>query len=300
MAPSAPADDRVPTEQPEILQPREGLTTGEWEIPVTVAVPADDLPRRDLTLEILRDGETLGEAQRPRPGDVIVEGVRLLEGTNLLTAALRGPGGLGPLSDPVSVVLDRTVAPLTLTAPNDDATTMDSSVVVSGTSEPGATVAIRNASRDWEDPAVVGPSGSFEATVPLVEGKNRIVVISTDEAGNKRRAARTITRQNGRPNLKVTAPKKVRLASLPAKIKLQVEVTDANKRSISGADVVFAVTIPGQSSETNEEQTNDAGRVVWRLPVPKGSSSGDLILVSVMVTAPNGQSRDGLVQIRVS
>ena len=276
------------------------MTTGEWEIPVTVAVPADPLPRGLLTLEILRDGIKLAEQLKPKAGDVTVEGVRLLEGTNIITAALRGPGGLGPLSDPVSVVLDRTVTPLTVNAPSDKLTTTDATVVVSGKSEPGASVAIRNPAKDWEDPKVIGPSGSFEVTVPLAMGKNRIAIVSTDDAGNERRISKLVTRKDGRPRLKLSAPKRIKASALPTTVKVQVVVNDANGRSIEDAEVVFAAAVPGQSSETNEEQTDEKGRVVWRLPISKGSGRGDLILVNVVVTAPNGFSREGLAQIEIT
>lgn len=297
--PSAPTDGRLPTEQPEIRQPKDGLTTPEREMPVTVAVPPDPLPLRLLTLEILRDGQKLGEVERPAEGDVTVEGVRLLEGTNIITAALRGPGGLGPLSDPIAVVLDLTATPLTITAPATKETTIEPSILLAGTSEPGASVTVRNANKDWENPTVVGPAGTFDMNVPLVDGKNRIVVTSVDAAGNRSRERIVVTRRDGRPLLKATAPKNVRVSALPTNVKVQVEVKDANGKTIEGADVVFAVTIPGRSSETNEDQTNASGRVVWKLPIPKGSSREDVILITVVATAPNGLSRENLVQITV-
>ena len=298
--PSAPADRRLPTEQPDIVAPTEGRTTGEWEIPVIVAVPEDPLPRRIISVTVLRNGVELVELERPEPGDVTIEGVRLVEGTNVITAALRGPGGLGPMSDPITVVLDRTAPTFAVTGPKDDRKTTDPSILVTGTSEPGASIDIKNATKGWQDPAVVGPSGSFEKSVPLVDGQNRIVIKATDQAGNVRRITRRVTREDGRPKVRLKAPKGVKARSLPTNIKVQVEVDDAGNQSIQGAEVVFALTIPGQSSETNEAQTNASGRATWRVAIPRGSAPKDIILVSVKVTAPNGQSREGLVQIPVS
>jgi hypothetical protein len=95
------------------------------------------------------------------------------------------------------------------------------------------------------------------------------------------------------------APKNIRASALPTTVKVQVEVTDADGRSLEGAEVVFAVTIPGRASDTNEDQTSESGRVVWRVPIPKGSTPEDVIVVGIVVTAPNGQSREKLVQIKV-
>ncbi|MFV2063275.1 MAG: Ig-like domain-containing protein [Chloroflexota bacterium] len=298
--PSIPADTRLPTEQPEILQPEDGVTSGEWETTIIVALPEDPLPRRLLKLQILRNGKVLGEKPRPEAGDVTFQGIRLKKGANVLIAALQGPGGLGPLSEPVTIMLDDTRPELAISTPEEDFKTSDRTVVLSGTSEPGATVDIKNATKGWVDPAVVGPSGSFTKTVPLVEGKNRIVIKATDGAGNVRRVTRFVIQQDGRPVVKLNAPKNVKLASLPATIRLRVEVTDASGDSIVGADAIFTLIIPGQSSETNEDVTNASGRASWRVTVPKGSQRDDIILGNVKVTRSNGQTREASVEIKVS
>ena len=67
---------------------------------VSAEVPEEPLARRALTLVILRAGEEVKSLARPRVGGrVTVADVPLIAGENVLTAALRGPGGLGPESD---------------------------------------------------------------------------------------------------------------------------------------------------------------------------------------------------------
>lgn len=302
VAPTAnPTDGRLPSEVPEIMAPAEGTVTGEREIAVTVSVPEDPLPRRLLTLEVVRDGVILKSEPRPVIGtDVVVEGVRLDEGPNVLTAVLRGPGGAGPASEPVTVALDRTPPDLTVSAPRENRKTTEPNIAVTGTSEPGATVGVRNATRGWEDPAVVGPSGSFEMLVPLSQGRNRIVIRATDPAGNVRRITRFVEQQDGRPVVRLKAPKSVKVASLPTNIRIQARVSDADGEPIQGADIVFSITVPGQGSEIHEGVTNPAGRSNWRPSIGSGGRRGDIIIVNAQVTAPNGQQRKASVEIPYS
>lgn len=296
---SFPADGRVPTEQPEIISPSEGTVTGEWETSVTVAVPEDAIPARLLTLQVLGNGQVLATKERPA-GEEIKLPIRLSEGLNQLSAVLVGPGGPGPESPSVAVTLDKTAPALTVSAPKDNTKTSDTTIELSGTSESGAKVTVRNSTKGWSDPAVVGPSGSFETVVPLKRGKNRIVTRAIDDAGNVKRDIRFVIQQDGRPVVKLKAPKSIKMAKLPTRIPLRVSVTDASGDALEGAAVVFSITIPGQPSDTYEDTTNSSGNATWQVSIPRGSRRGDVILASVKVTGPTGQSRGGSAEIAVS
>ena len=293
-------DDRLPTERPAITSPADGFVTGEREFEVTVSVARDPLPARLLTLEILRGGVVVGSKKPKQATDITVAGVRLVEGPNELTAALRGPGGRGPMSEPITILVDRDGPSLTLTSPQDNEKTIEGTVLVAGTTEPGVSVKVLNQSKKWEDVTTVGNSGTFEQVVPLVEGKNRIIVVATDEVGNVDRVRRVVMKQNGRPFVELSAPKKVALKDLPTEIRLRVDVTDDNKKPIEGAAVTFTLIEPLQGAETFETETNASGRATWRAPISRRGSRQDVIRAAVKVTAPNGKQRTEAVDIEYS
>ena len=91
----------------------------------------------------------------------------------------------GTNSRSLSVVVDTRAPALTLGIPASGVTTSEASVLVSGVTEPGATVALNGLA------VAVGPDGSFAIRLGLVEGTNTIVATATDTAGNV--ATETVT-----------------------------------------------------------------------------------------------------------
>jgi len=299
-AQASPSDDRLPTAQPQITSPKTGWVIGEWYVDLNVAVPEEPLPRRLLSLLILQDGQEVKSLSRPRrDGDVTVNDVPLLEGTNTLTAVLRGPGGLGPESDPVTVTQDRDAPVLKVTGPKDGASTFDSEIVLSGTSEAGATVMVTNAAKGWDSSLVVGPSGTFEVVVPLALGKNRIVASSTDRAGMERKDTVSVQRKDGRPVVKISAPKRVSRGSLPKDVRIVVDVSDVDGKKIEAATVSYSLGGPGWTAEDYVDETDASGRSVWRVELSAGGSQSDP-LVSVEVIAPNRERREVYQEIDIS
>ena len=298
-AQAAVTDGRLPSAQPQITAPKDGWVIGEWYFDVEVTVPDEPLPRRLLSLVVLRAGEEVKSLSRPQSGSVTVTDVPLLEGSNTLTAALRGPGGLGPESDPVTVTQDRDAPVLDVTAPKDGASTFESEVVLSGTSEAGATVMVANPAKGWDTSLVVGPSGSFEMIVPLALGKNRITASSTDSAGMERRDAITVQRKDGRPVVTISAPKRVPRADLPRDIRIVVDVKDVDGKKIEGATVSYSLGGPGWTAQDFVDETDPTGRSVWQVELSAGGSQSDPI-VGVEVIAPNRERREVFQEIDIS
>lgn len=294
------ADTRLPTARPEIVSPREGWVIGEWYVDVSADVPEEPLARRTLALVILRAGEEVKSLAKPRVGGrVTVADVPLAAGENVLTAALRGPGGLGPQSDPVTVTQDRDAPVLTVTSPRDGSETIDDKIRVTGTSEAGASVEVQNRAKGWDTKLTVGPSGTFEVVVPLARKKNRIVARSTDSAGMERTDDVTVVRKDGRPVIKLTAPARIKRAEMPKRIRVIVDVTDVDGNSIEGAVVSYGLGGPGGTTEAFSDETNAKGRSVWRVEVAAGTSPLNPI-VSVEVIAPNGERGQEFREIQVS
>jgi hypothetical protein len=293
-------DNRLPSTQAEITSPKAGWIIGEWYVDVAVAVPEETLPRRLLSLVVLRDGTEVKSLDRPDVGrTVTVPDVPLAAGQNVLTAALRGPGGLGPASEPVIVTQDRDAPILRITAPKTGLETIESSVTVTGTSEPGASVSVANTANRWDTDIGVGPSGDFEVKVPLAMGRNRIAVSSTDAAGMEQRDAIAVVRKDGRPVIKITAPKQVARSELPKLIRIAVDVTDADGAELQDATVSYTLGGPGWTAQDFEDQTDADGRSSWEVELVAGDSGSDPTL-GVEVIAPNGEKNQASRVIEIS
>lgn len=102
--------------------------------------------------------------------------VGLVEGVNLIYLTASDDGGVTRIV--LSITRDTAAPILTITAPTNNSRTDASTALVSGTTEPGAAVAVDDLL------ANVTENGSFAVLVPLQEGKNLITVTATDLAGN--------------------------------------------------------------------------------------------------------------------
>ncbi|RKY17758.1 MAG: hypothetical protein DRQ55_15010 [Planctomycetota bacterium] len=289
-------DTRVPTAQPTIVSPGEGPTP-EYEISVTVAVPEEeDIPRKDLTLVVLRGDEELGKVLKPKPGTKVkVEGVRLLKGSeNELTAALKGPGGLlGPRSNPVLVTQDPDAPSLAITSPAKGYDTYDKTVIVAGTSEVGAEVRITNEANSFGPKTVVVPaSGEFSISVPLKVGPNRILAESENQIGQTQPRRIKVVRKDGRPTIdNVKYPRRIPKSTLPKTIRVVVDVVDSKGKEMEGATVAYTLGAPGYPAVKADEETGPNGHSVWNVRVEPSDALTDTLELSVTVTSPRGDQK---------
>lgn len=120
------------------------------------------------------------------------------DGAQLVTAVAEDQAG-NTATVSLSMTVDTAAPALLLTAPSYDLTN-GPSVVVAGTTEPGASVAVNGQA------ATIAPDGSFSVTLSLVEGPNSIVVVATDSAGNVATLPRSITRDSIPPPLTLAGP----------------------------------------------------------------------------------------------
>jgi hypothetical protein len=294
-----PGDIRRPTAQPVITSPKDDSVEREWDIAVTANVPQEPLPSRVLSLVVMSDGKEVKRLAKPGRGkSVTVEGVPLQSGRNVLTAALEGPGGLGPASAPVVVHQDRSAPELRIVAPEAGTETFDDQVDVIVSSEPGAALVISNQATKRDNDYTVGPSGTHEVSVRLAMGRNRISVTSTDDAGMKQDESVVVVRHDGRPVIKLTGTKQVKRGELPARLRFVVDVKDADGNAISGATVTFTLGGPGWASDEFVDTTSGSGRSVWQPDLVAGASEDDP-RVTVEVVAPNGERGETYQEIKI-
>ena len=300
---ASPVDGRRPTTTPTISSAQ--TPTGEVEIPIVVAVSADEaLPRKLLTLVLLRGDEEIGSEPKPKPGTEVTVYARLLEGgVNEIRAALKSDAGLGPRSEPVLVTQDKDAPSLAITSPEDGTKTNAKAIIVTGTSEVGANLRISNKAKGVKSnpkTVVVGDSGEFEKSVGLGYGKNVIAVESEDQAGNPRRQEVRVTRLDLRPRIKTfSVPRRIKRSSLPNRIKVMVEVVDKAGKKMPGATVAFTLGAPG-FGDTDEGITDAEGRYTWRPRLQPSNPLADGIEVAVTVTSTTGETAEDSRLIELS
>lgn len=294
-------DTRLPSVAPTIRSPEHLTITREWRIDVQVAVPRDpELRRRQLRLVVLVDDKVAVELPRPQVGEsVMVPDVELRPGPNVLTAALKGPGGLGPPSEPVTIHMDRDAPELSISSPEDGSTVLGTEVRLVIVSEPGASVTVRNVDRrNWKNRFDVGRGGTLETDVELRMGTNRIVVSSTGESGMKQEDQITVQAKSGKPVIELDVPA-VKRNELPKRIRVAATVRDADGKAIEGAEVSFSMSSLELETKTSQASTDVDGRATWEVVVPAGA--GDAApMVSADVIATNDERATKSKAVKIS
>lgn len=118
----------------------------------------------------------------------------LPDGTHTFTVVATNLAGRDTTST-ATITVDTAAPPLTVTAPANDATLTVPTVLVSGTTEPGASVVVNGYA------AAVDSSGSFSLQIPLKVGANSIKVTATDAAGNAATQTLAVAYTNPVPGL---------------------------------------------------------------------------------------------------
>ncbi|MEW5747388.1 MAG: hypothetical protein AB1793_01180 [Candidatus Thermoplasmatota archaeon] len=85
------------------------------------------------------------------------------------------------------VAPDTTAPELSIDSPSDGYTTEEPTVMVTGATEPGATLDVNGLM------VTVGPDGSFSCSLALIDGVNIITATATDASGNAATASVTVT-----------------------------------------------------------------------------------------------------------
>jgi uncharacterized repeat protein (TIGR01451 family) len=162
----------------DITSPANGSTTNDAR--PTISGTADP----GVTVTIRVDGVVVGTATAGAGGAwAFTPSADLADGARTITAsATDGAGGMS--MDSVTVTID-TVTTVAITSPATGSTTGDATPTISGTGEPGATVAV-SVDGTPVGTATVGAGGTWSVTVatPLADGMHTAVAIATDAAGN--------------------------------------------------------------------------------------------------------------------
>jgi hypothetical protein len=292
--PPTAAPSGVSLDTPVINDPGNGGYTAQASVPLKGTVPATVVGKSGYKVNVylmLTGGGERKVATVSVGGTTqfITSPVTLTEGTNNFIARLDGPNGEGAPSPVVTYILDTVVPKLTISSPSRGAKVTTSTVAILGSSEAGATVAVRNeqAPGGGLNQTTVGADGHFSLTVQVVAGSNTIDVTAADQAGNVSTTGVTVTRSYGQlaAHLAVS-PSKFRSSSQTT-LKLTLHATSYGGTPLAGASVTFTVTIQGLAPIVSPVLTTDStGTATWKVAIT-GATPGSG-RANVLVTSSQG------------
>jgi hypothetical protein len=173
-----------------------------------------------------------------------------------------------------SFIVDTTAPALSITSPASDMTTSATTIDVSGTAEPGATVTVSGL------PASVMEDGSFTYVgLPLEDGANPVTVVATDAMGNTATAERLVVHDSAIPALSG-------LIVSPAS-----RLTNLASATLSGTfDEMATLTIGGMVVPLNSD-----GTFMATVPLEEGANT---IIIRAVDAAGNEFLKDDVVVTR--
>jgi hypothetical protein len=293
-APATLAPSGVALDTPVLDAPDNGGYTNQTPVPIQGGVPGAALGKTGYSVIVYRTDKA-GARQQVAQVSVgattrfITPPVALTEGSNVFMATLDTPAGEGQPSPPVTYILDTTPPTITVTSPAQNAWFKAASVAVTGQTDPGITITIRNeqAPGGAQTNQTVGADGRFSLTVPLVAGSNKIDLTATDQAGNSSNNSLSVNRTYGQLAAHLSASPAKFSSSSPTLVTLTVHATSANGAPLANAEVTFTVTIYALGPIVSPVLTTDAsGTATWQVNISNGApGSGQ---ASVVVTSPAG------------
>jgi hypothetical protein len=245
-----------------------------------IVEPSDNKRTRDMNLTV--KGITENNALLTVNGNIVgFSGISfqymvlLKEGSNDIIIMVSDSVG-NTLTKVLTVFLDTTPPTVTVTAPKVDGyTTNQDAIVVTGTTEPGATVKVNDQIAD-------NVAGAFSKEVKLGASQNKITVVVTDSVGNAASKEFFVSKDTIPPELTVQSPK---------------DGTVVNAQSLGKVEVRGRTEI-GATVYVNGERAGLAGisfqAYVWlaqgnnTIEVVAYDEAGNMEPVTLSVTYDNG------------
>jgi hypothetical protein len=303
LPPATAAPSGVALDTPTLDAPENGGYTNHSTVAISGSVPAEATRKTGYSVRVYSiaadDSRTMvAEVAVGDTARFTTQAIQLIEGTNTFVASLVTPSSEGQASPPVVYILDTKPPSLSITSPADGSTQTGTSVVVSGQTDAGVTVTIRNQQSPGGalSSKIVGDDGRFSITIGLVAGSNSIAVTATDQAGNVSTGSLTVKRSFGKLTAHLAVSPSTFKSAGPISLKLTARVTTQNGGPLAGASAVFTVSIVGLNSIVSPQVTTDGtGTATWKVTI-SGASPG-VGVASVLVTSTDGSQVTATMQL---
>ena len=294
--PSPKATIAVVSDSPSLIQPEEPYTA-VGTVDLVVSVPPGLEGSSDHRIKIyltLPDQAPTAIAEveiADAPRTVIP--VELAKGTNDFTVSIVGPGGESDPSAVVRYVFDSVPPKYTITSPKNNSIVNGKAVKITGKTQARTTLLARNAANGSQVAGTAGADGTFQLSLSLATGVNKITITGTDPAGNESETTLTVRRGSGKLTASLTSSDyRIKRKELPKALTLSVTVTDPNGLVVADTDVTFTLSIPGIETVTSDVKTNASGKATFKTTVPKGAELGQGNATVLVTTADFGSTQD--------
>ena len=290
---TGPGASASPTAQPtpdapHLVQPTNHYTNRpEWD--VSGFAPNSVVGQSGYKVRIYVAGNLAAEQPLGQTQDFTVPAVTIPLGRSSITATIVGPSGESPQSEPISVVFDNVPPAITITTPKDGDVVNGGKVTVTGKTQWGANVVIRNDNTKRTTTGVAS-DGTFSLEVPLGTGTNNLTITSTDPAGNVTTKQLKVIGGSAQTSVRLRlSNSRILLTALPKAITMTATVLDENGAPIAGATAAFGLSLPGLPTATFDGTTDANGQAAWTTTIPKDGVTTGIALVTVLVTLPDGK-----------
>ena len=180
---------------------------------LTISSPADGITVKTLTIEIRGYTDDTAESISLNGVSAVISGgefmadIPLQEGSNLVGVSAVDDLG-NTTATQLTVTRDTTAPDITISDPTGNTRTRDLTITVTGTTEPGSTLAVNRQPSPADFSKTVPDSGLFALSVPLVPNTtNTITLTATDAAGNPSPVTTvTVSHDDVAPILIITSP----------------------------------------------------------------------------------------------
>jgi hypothetical protein len=289
-------NDLPPTDSPRIAGPEQPFTN-RASIDLNVAVPIEALddPTAKVRIYLALEGLEAAPVVDVPVGTTsrLVVPFELTPGRNDISATLFRGQEESDQSPIVTWILDLEPPKIAVTKPRDGASINTPEATIEGSTQAGTTLIARNEGNGASITTVAARDGAFEMGLPLVPGKNEIVITGTDPAGNV--GSKTITLVQGSTDMRVqlrSSTYQISVRRHPSSLQLTVLVTDPKGDPLAGARAFFTLQIPGLAPISNELVTAIDGRAIFTTPLVGTLERGGGVATVLVTHDEYGESTD--------
>jgi len=294
--PSPKATIPLVADSPTLAQPSEPYSS-VGTVDLVVTVPPALQGSTDQRIKVYL---TLPD-QAPSPiteveiadGPKTVIPVELTKGINDFTVAIVGPGGESDPSAVVRYVFDASPPKITITSPKNNGVVNAKAATIKGKTQARTTLLARNDANGSSVAGTAAADGTFQLSLALAPGSNKITITGTDPAGNEAEATVTVRRGSGKLTASLSASDyRIKRSQLPEAITLSATVTDPDGQALPDTDITFTLSIPGIPTVTVDGRTNKSGKASFRTTIPKGADPGQGSATVLVTSDEFGSTQD--------
>ncbi|HLB44923.1 MAG TPA: hypothetical protein VJK49_06005 [Candidatus Limnocylindrales bacterium] len=278
----------APLPAPTLLAPAATITSADT-VDLTLIRPTGLATGEDYQVRIFVNGELERERPLPAQEQFQVTRIPLVEGDNVIRAALAGGGGQGQLSVSITIVRDDVPPVIRVFRPQPGSTIYTQTEVLRGRTESGASMSVTDVLSGQELETIVQPDGRFETRLALALGDTQLVLHSRDGAGNEASTRITMRRADSLAALTLTiSAAELRMADLPQRLEARAIIQDERGQPVDGAAVTFSLSPPNAATMTYRT-SSVAGRATWpEMDIANLDDPLGTWLVTVLAVLPSG------------